>query len=74
MILKAIVQGGTNMKVIDRDGDAVDGAVLCEADFFLPEDGRVYESGIVDIEGGDNFADYSRWFWSMYGDDIYDDF
>lgn len=62
------------MKVIDRESVASEDSLLCETDFYPPEDDREYESGVGDIDGGDTFADYSRWFWNMYGDDIYDDF
>lgn len=49
---------------------------FCELDsqsFYPPLDNRVYTSGIDDIEGGDNFAEYAEYFWEEYGHDLYDD-
>lgn len=46
---------------------------LTEQDFYPPQDDRVYTSGIDDIEGGDNFAEYAEYFWEEYGYELYDD-
>lgn len=46
---------------------------LTEADFYPPEDPRVYASGIDDIDGGDNFTEYAEYFWETYGYEIYDE-
>ena len=46
---------------------------LTEQDFYPPLDDRVYTSGIDDIEGGDNFAEYAEYFWEEYGHELYDD-
>ena len=45
---------------------------LTEQSFYPPLDDRVYTSGIDDIEGGDNFAEYAEYFWETYEEDIYD--
>lgn len=45
---------------------------ISEKDFFPPEDERAYHSNVYDIEGGDNFEDYFRWFYSNYEKDIFD--
>ena len=45
---------------------------LTEKDFYPPEDTRTYESLIEDIEGGDNFDDYVRWFFKCYEKEIFD--
>lgn len=44
---------------------------LSEKDFYPPEDTRYYRSGIEDIEGGDNFADYAEYFFDTYGKEIF---
>ena len=45
---------------------------LTEIDFYPPEDTRLYQSGIEDIEDGDNFEEYVEYFWDMYEDELYD--
>ena len=45
---------------------------ITEQDFYPPEDTRLYESGIDDIIDGDNFADYSNWFYNNYEHEIFD--
>ena len=42
-----------------------------EYDFYPPEDDRLYCSGSDDVEGGDNYDDYVKWFWKEYENDIY---
>ena len=44
---------------------------LDEYDFYPPEDDRLHCSCIDDIEGGDNYDDYVKWFWKEYENDIY---
>lgn len=46
--------------------------ILTEKDFYPPEDTRVYCSGIDDIDGGDNFSDYTKYFFNNYGKEIFD--
>lgn len=45
---------------------------LSEKDFYPPEDTRCYQSGIEDIEGGDNFADYAKSFFNLYENELFD--
>lgn len=45
--------------------------VLNERDFYPPPDDRVWESYIEDIEDGDNFADYCRYFFSICDEEEY---
>ena len=45
---------------------------LSEKDFYPPEDTRYYRSGVSDISGGDNFADYAEYFFDTYGKEIFD--
>ena len=45
---------------------------ITEEDFYPPEDTRLFQSGIEDIDDGDNFDDYSKWFYSNYEDEIFD--
>lgn len=45
---------------------------LSEKDFYPPEDTRYYCSGVEDIDGGDNFADYAEYFFDTYGEEIFD--
>ena len=46
--------------------------VLTEKDFYPPEDTRYYQSGVADIDGGDNFADYANSFFNEYEDELFD--
>ena len=50
-----------------------DNCELTKSTFYPPEDPRVYASGIDDIDGGDNFAEYAEYFWETYGHEIYDE-
>ena len=45
---------------------------LSEKDFYPPEDKRYYCSGVKDIFGGDNFADYAEYFFDTYGEELFD--
>ena len=46
---------------------------LTESDFYPPQDNRVYESNVEDIEGGDNFADYCHYFFELLDEEEYFD-
>lgn len=39
---------------------------LEESDFYPPSDNRVLKSYIIDIYGGDNFADYCEYIFEVY--------
>ena len=39
--------------------------ILSKEDFYPPADDRVWESYIEDIEDGDNFADYCKYFFRL---------
>jgi hypothetical protein len=43
-----------------------DNFVLSEKDFYPPEDKRYLKSGVDDINGGDNFADYAKQYFKLY--------
>jgi hypothetical protein len=45
---------------------------ITEKDFYPPEDTRLYNSGIDDINDGDNFDDYSKWFYDNYEYELFD--
>lgn len=45
---------------------------ITEQDFYPPEDGRIYTSGVKDIIGGDNFEEYAEWFWDTYENHLFD--
>ena len=45
---------------------------LTEKDFYPPEDTRCYQSGVDDINGGDNFADYAKDFFDEYENELFD--
>lgn len=45
---------------------------ITEIDFYPPEDTRLFKSGISDIDDGDNFEDYSKWFYDNYENEIFD--
>lgn len=49
-----------------------DSSIITEKDFYPPGDDRLYDSGIDDINGGDTFEGYSKWFWRNYEDEIFD--
>lgn len=53
-----------NLNIIDECMD--------ESTFYPPQDDRLYCSGVYDICGGDNFNDFSVWFWETYEDEIFD--
>ena len=40
--------------------------VLSEEDFYPPSDNRYLKSGVRDIYGGDNFADYAKYIYGLY--------
>ena len=42
---------------------------LSEEDFYPPEDTRILHSGVEDIDDGDNFNDYLKYFFSTYYDE-----
>lgn len=45
---------------------------ITEKDFYPPEDTRLYSSLIEDIDDGDNFADYIKYFYECYYDELFD--
>ena len=45
---------------------------LTEKDFFPPKDTRLYQSGVEDINGGDNFDDYAKEFFDLYEKELFD--
>ena len=49
------------------------GDVLNETDFYPPPDNRVWETYIEDIEDGDNFVDYCKYFFSICDEEEYFD-
>ena len=46
--------------------------LITEEDFYPPEDKRTWKSGVEDIDEEDNFANYAKWFYDNYGDEIFD--
>ena len=44
---------------------------LTESDFYPPSDNRNWLSNIIDIDGGDNFADYCEHFFEMLDQEEY---
>lgn len=51
------------------DEVAILSPVLNEKDFYPPEDNRCWQSGVEDINGGDNFANYAEDFFRRYEDE-----
>jgi hypothetical protein len=45
---------------------------LTEIDFYPPVDTRLYNSGIYDIVGGDNFDEYVNSFYEDYENELFD--
>lgn len=58
--------------VMRFDGGLIECVVLEESDFYPPEDNRMHCSGIDDVDGGDSYEDYVKWFWDEYENEIYD--
>lgn len=51
----------------------LDGYVeIRESDFYPPSDDRFHTFGIDDINGGETYDDYVKWFWEEYESEIYD--
>ena len=46
--------------------------VLSDKDFYPPEDNRCFKSGVEDINDGDTFEDYARWFYGNYSEYLFD--
>lgn len=46
---------------------------LSEIDFYPPTDNRTLKSNVVDIAGGDNFADYCKCIFDLLEEDGYYD-
>lgn len=46
---------------------------LSEADFYPPSDNRILKSNVRNIAGGDNFADYCEYIFSLLEDEEYYD-
>ena len=44
---------------------------LSEEDFYSPEDKREFRSGIYDT-ANDSFAEYAKYFFDTYGDELFD--
>lgn len=49
-----------------------DDCVLTEKDFYPPSDDRTFKSVVEDILDGDNFSEYTKYFFEMYEDDLFD--
>ena len=45
--------------------------ILSEKDFYPPQDNRCWRSGVDDIKGGDNFAEYAEEFYRQYEDEAW---
>lgn len=45
---------------------------LTEKDFYPIADDRLYISCVDDIDHGDNFEDYAKWFYDQYEEDIFE--
>lgn len=45
---------------------------MTEKDSYRIEDDRTFESGVEDIDGGDTFLDYAKWFFDNYEEDLFD--
>ena len=64
-------------EVLQKDYDYVPNYssdnVLNERDFYPIPDERFWESYVEDIEDGDNFADYCKYFFSICDEEEYFD-
>lgn len=45
--------------------------ILSEEDFYPPEDNRVLKSYIKSINGGETFAEYSKYIFNLYEKEDY---
>lgn len=58
-----------NKNNIQCKSKQIDKPILSEKDFYPPKDNRYWESGVDDIRGGDNFAEYAEEFYRLYGNE-----
>ena len=56
----------------DINKKTLDDFEITEKDFYPPEDKRLYNSVVEDIHNGDSFAEYIKWFFDNYENDIFD--
>lgn len=54
----------------DMTNEQYDGC-LSEMDFYPPSDNRTLKSNVKDIVGGDNFADYCEYIFSLLEEEEY---
>lgn len=45
---------------------------LNEKDFMPIQDDRIIHSGVDDVDNGDSFYGYSKYFYDMYEEDVFD--
>lgn len=45
---------------------------ITEEDFYPAQDDRIYMSNVEDISNGDNYEDYSEYFFSNFENDLFD--
>ncbi len=62
----------TNLQNVLSYKSSFDYYELTEKDFYPPEDTRTFNSMVEDIDGGDNFYDYAKWFYKNYEKEIFD--
>lgn len=70
--LQKKLQSGKLAKLYAKNGKPVINPVnpvLSEKDFYPPKDKRCLRSGVRDIDGGDNFAEYAEYYFDTYGED-----
>lgn len=46
---------------------------LAEIDFYPPSDNRYWQSNVIDINGGDNFADFCEDYFELLDEEEYFD-
>lgn len=58
---------GQNGQVTKQNIDSIlFSLILTEKDFYPPEDNRCLTSGVDDIRSGDNFAEYTEYYFRTY--------
>lgn len=48
-----------------------DSSCLTDEEWYLSPDDRYWQSNIEDVEGGDNFADYCKYFFNLLEEEDY---
>lgn len=75
IIIKELMENGFHLNENDlcfeEDLNSLDDSCFTETDIWQLSDDRVLKSNVYDIYGGDNFADYCKYFFDMLDEEEY---